>query len=109
MIHAKAYEQKVKKAEESPKDKLLGEAPKPPKIKHVVEHEIDNSVFDLAFVSMIDPVLLDEWNKKYPGKYMQRIDMDRTQITAIFQGMLICVMIQVIAVTLLIIEFSENL
>lgn len=52
---------------------------------------------------------MEQWNKEYPGVYLQKIVLDRVEATAVFQGMLICIMIQVIAVILLIMEFSKGL
>lgn len=51
---------------------------------------------------------MDDWEKDYPGEYLKRINLDRVESTAVFQGMLICVMIQIIAVGLLIVEFSKT-
>lgn len=31
------------------------------KFKKSVEHEVDNSIFDLAFVSLLDPAAMDDW------------------------------------------------
>lgn len=70
---------------------------------------VEDSIFDLAFVSLLDPVAMDQWQKDFPDTYLQRIDLDRVEATAVFQGMLICIMIQVVAVILLIMEFSEKL
>jgi hypothetical protein len=31
------------------------------RIKRAVEHEIDSSIFDLAFVSLLDPAIMEDW------------------------------------------------
>lgn len=31
------------------------------KLKKSVEHEVDNSIFDFAFVSLLDPAVMEDW------------------------------------------------
>lgn len=52
---------------------------------------------------------MDQWQKDFPGEYLPRINLDKVEATSVFQGMLICIMIQIIAVSLLIIEFSKSI
>jgi hypothetical protein len=63
----------------------------------------------MAFVTLLDPEAMVEWERDYPGVYLKKIKLSRIEATAVFQGLLICIMIQIIAVYLLIQEFSEGL
>lgn len=49
---------------------------------------------------------MDQWDKEFPDTYAYRIDMTRKEQTAVFQSMLICIMIQVCSVYLIVQEFS---
>jgi hypothetical protein len=105
----KRLEAKKIKEEAGETAALMASAKEEHKIKRAVEHEIDNSIFDLAFVSLLDPAVMEDWQKEFPGEYLPKINLDKVEATSVFQGMLICIMIQIIAVTLLIMEFSKTI
>ena len=77
--------------------------------KRSVAFDIEDSIYDLAYVALLDPVAMDEWEKDYPGLYMKRQNLTYYQSTSIFQGMLICIGIQSISVALLGKEFATSL
>lgn len=54
------------------------------KLKKSVEHEVDNSIFDLAFVSLLDPAVMEDWQKEFPGEYLPKIDLDKVEATSVF-------------------------
>ena len=73
IIKYKENEKKKKiKEEEGEKAAFLASAKEEHKIKRkrAVEHEIDNSIFDLAFVSLLDPAVMEDWQKEFPGEYL---------------------------------------
>lgn len=88
---------------------IMGKVHDSRKSKRSQQFVLEDSIFDLAYVSLLDPVAMEQWQKDHPGKYLQPIELDRVEATSVFQGMLICIMIQVIAVGLLIVEFSTSL
>lgn len=70
---------------------------------------VEDSIYDLAYVTLLDPAVLEEWERDHKGVYLKEVKMDKVEQTAVFQGLLICIMIQIIAVYLLIQEFSVGL
>ena len=55
----KMLEEKAKKVEASENTELINSQKEEKRIKRTVEHEVDNSIFDLAFVSLLDPVVME--------------------------------------------------
>ena len=41
-------------------------------IKRSVPFDIEDSIYDLAYVALLDPAAMDEWERDYPGLYMKR-------------------------------------
>ena len=85
MIKAKANEAKQAKQIEDEKVGLIEK--KEDKVKpnkKSVEHEVDNSIFDLAFVSLLDPAAMEDWNKEFPGEYLKPVHLDKVEATAVF-------------------------
>merc|ERR1711998_648297 len=33
--------------------------------------QLEDSIYDYAFVTLLDPALIEEWGEKYPGKYLE--------------------------------------
>jgi len=38
---------------------------------------LDDSIFDLAFASLLDPCALEDWEKENPGAYLPKIELSR--------------------------------
>lgn len=58
----KVQDEKLNQSEQVGLIQNAGEEGKPEKkYKKSVEHEVDNSIFDLAFVSLLDPAAMDDW------------------------------------------------
>ena len=45
---------------------------------------LENSIFDLAYFSLLDPYKLDKWDKEFPETYAYSIKMTRKEQTAVF-------------------------